>query len=275
MWNYLSSSAIMSFFTLLPKKKKPAAAFVIPVSAFYLLEQNCDHEPSVGLNEDKDRTLLHNLSHPPASPCSYHLCTRRDTTSRVLLFSGGCWGHKLAKHEESRHDTLRKTSPKLENTLVAHSCWPKIRQSFMHLFTKVRAVNVNSPVFFFVLFLFSFFQMMKAGQQKASPVVRSHRTPPLVPAGFKLHLLCEAAPRRAPRAASVARCGWARTRRKQRTEKGRGEGGSEDDGTGVEFTHPTTVAYFGSPRLGDSLSPRGGEGERGWSALWKCKCDCL
>lgn len=68
MWNYLSSSAIMSFFTLLPKKKKPAAAFVIPVSAFYLLEQNCDDEPSVGLNEDKERTLLHNLLHPPGIP---------------------------------------------------------------------------------------------------------------------------------------------------------------------------------------------------------------
>lgn len=212
-------------------------------------------------------------STPLPPPCSYHLCTRRDTTSRVLLCLGGCWGHKLAKHKESRHDTLRKTSPNLENTLVAHSCWPKTRQSFMHLFTKVRAVNVNSPVFFF--FLFSFFQMMKAGQQKASTVVRSHRALPLVPAGFKLHLLSEAVPHRTPRAASVARCGWVRTRRKQRTEKGRGEWGSEDDGTGVEFTHPTTVAYFSSPRLSDSLSPRGGEGERGWSALWKCKCDCL
>lgn len=96
-------------------------------------------------------------STPLASPWSYHLCTRRDTTSRVLLCSGGCWGHKLAKHEESRHDTLRKTSPKLENTLVAHSCWPKTRQSFMHLFTKVRAVNVISPVcnFFFFVYFFS------------------------------------------------------------------------------------------------------------------------
>lgn len=99
-------------------------------------------------------------STPLASPCSYHLCTRRDTTSRVLLRSGGCWGHKLAKHEESRHDTLRKTSPKLENTLVAHSCLPKTRQSFMHLFTKVRAVNVNSPVcnFFFCLVFFKWWK---------------------------------------------------------------------------------------------------------------------
>lgn len=64
----MSSSAIMSFSTLLPKKKKPAAAFVIQVSAFYLLEQDCDDEPSVGLNEDKEKTLLHNLPHPPAVP---------------------------------------------------------------------------------------------------------------------------------------------------------------------------------------------------------------
>lgn len=183
-WNYLSSSAIMSFFALLPQKKKPAAAFVIPASAFYLLVQNCDDEPSVGLNEDEEKDPPPLPWRPP--PRSYHLCTRRDTTSRVLLCSVCCWGHKLAKHEESRHDTLRKTSPKLGNTLVADSYWPKTRQAFMHLFTKVRAVNINSPIFFwcFLEVLLSFSLVKKAGQQKASTVVRSHRAPPLVPAGF-------------------------------------------------------------------------------------------
>lgn len=40
---------------------------------------------------------------------------------------------------------LSKTTPKLESTLVAHSCWPKTDKPVMHLITKVRVVNLNSP----------------------------------------------------------------------------------------------------------------------------------
>lgn len=50
-----------------------------------------------------------------------------------------------------------------------------------------------------------------------------------------------------------------------RKKKGRGEGGSEDDGTGVEFTHPASSACWWHARLGSVTHPsrRGGEGERG------------
>lgn len=117
MWNYLSCSAIMSFFfTLLPKKKTPAAAFVIPVSALYLVESNGDDEPSVGLNKDKDRAFLYNPSHP--SPLAPLLKSPLHKTSRVLLRSGCCM---RAQPDQQKTDMMpsEKLVPTLENTLVA------------------------------------------------------------------------------------------------------------------------------------------------------------
>lgn len=53
--------------------------------------------------------------------------------------------------------------------------------------------------------------------------------------------------------------------RREKAQKGRGEGGREDDGTGVEFTHPAGSAHYWHVCLGTMTHPSclGNEGECG------------
>lgn len=85
------------------REEKATAVFVIPLPTFHPVEHECDDDPSLGLNEDWDkqspRHLITSLS-----------MTSLNTQSLVLL--------KL--NAEVRR--LSKTTPKLESTLVAHSC---------------------------------------------------------------------------------------------------------------------------------------------------------
>lgn len=77
------------------------------------------------------------------------------------------------------------------------------------------------------------------------------------------------------------RCGWARRggggmceRREGTKGEGRGrEGGREDDGTGVEFTHPAGSAHYWHICLGVMSHPscRGSEGGCGWYTIWNIK----